>query len=401
MKAIVSVIAVLTLAGGAFAQAPQVYTPPANNPTAPTFVNAQVVRVDPSGRTITFRSGSGDTVLMVEGEALSGLAGLHAGDQVMLGYRVDTRDGRSTRIVTNIRPVVPAASARPGPSRATTIESVRVVAVNPSKRTLTIDDGTGARRVLPVSRDAAGSLRRLRAGDDVVLSYRSGKGAARTVSRIEAVGASAGGPATQVIAVSPPVTGSSSTTTTTTTVIERPVGVVSQPAASAPGGIPLPSNQAGAPAVMQPVPNVGPPTTPTLNVALPPATAGSSADAATAAQAEAIRAQGERDLQAAAAVLALKANEIDGLWFGFKDLCLGGTTPPGASTTAGREWFILLGGSAIKQPTDDACRQRQADLTRAAQQFQQQLSIATDSARKADVLPGSVREILQRNRLDR
>jgi len=304
MKAIVSVIAVLSLAGGAFAQSPQVYTPPADNPTAPTFVNAQVVRVDTSGRTITFRSGSGDTVLTVEGEALGGLAGLHAGDQVMLGYRVDTRDGRSTRIVTNIRPVVPAVAARPGPSRATTI-------------------------------------------------------------------------------------------------VERTAGVVTQPAASAPGGMPLPSNQAGAPAVLQPVPNVGPPTTPTLNVALPPANAGSSADAATAAQAEAIRAQGERDLQAAASVLTLKANEIDGLWFGFKDLCLGGTTPAGASTSTGREWFILLGGSAISQPADDACRQRQADLARAAQQFQQQLSIATDSARKADVLPGTMREILQRNRLDR
>ena len=400
MKAIVSVLAVLTLTGVAFAQTPQVYTPPASNPSAPTFVNAEVVRVDPSGRTITFRSGSGDTVLRVEGDAISGLAGLHAGDQVMLGYRVDSRDGQSTRIVTNIRPVVPTAAARPGTSRATTIESVRVVAVNSAKRTLTIDDGSGARHVLPVTREAASSLRGIRSGDAVVLSYRSGKGA-RTVSRIEAVGVSAGGPSTQVIAVSPPVTGSSTRTTTTTTIVDTPVAVVTQPGTSPAGGQPLPPNRAGGPAILQPVPNVGPPTSPTLNIALPPASAGSSADAATAGQAEAIRAMGARDFQAAVSVLALKANEIDSLWFGFKDLCLGGTAPSGAATETGREWFVLLAGASLKQPNDDACRQRQADLSRAAQQFQGQMDIAIDAARKADVAPGTVREMLQRNRLDR
>src|SRR5438093_7563501 len=99
MKGIVSVLAVLTLAGVAFAQPPQVYTPPAADPSVATFFNAEVVRVDPSGRTITFRSESRNTVLAVEGEALIGLSTLHPGDQVMLGYRVDDRGGRATRIV--------------------------------------------------------------------------------------------------------------------------------------------------------------------------------------------------------------------------------------------------------------------------------------------------------------
>ena len=152
--------------------------------------------------------------------------------------------------------------------------------------------------------------------------------------------------------------------------------------------------------MLQPVPNVGPPTSPTLNVALPPANVGTTPDGATA-QAEAVRAQSARDFQAATGVLALKANEIDGLWFAFKDLCLGGTTPSGAATTTGREWFVLLGGGTIQPPTDDACRQRLTDLTRAADLFQQQLEVARDAARKADVLPGTIREILQRNRLDR
>ncbi|PYQ16664.1 MAG: hypothetical protein DMF80_03985 [Acidobacteria bacterium] len=395
MKGIVSVLAVLTLAGVASAQQPQVYTPPAADPSVPTFMNAEVVRVDPSGRTITFRSESRETVLAVEGEALSGLSRLHPGDQVMLGYRLDTRDGRSTRIVTNVRAVTASAALPVSAARSTTIESVRVVALNPSRRTLTVDDGTGARHVLSVTGDAARGLRRFHAGDEVVLSYRPGKGRTRTVTRIEAVGVSAGGPATQVGTVVPAVT--TSTTTATTTTAVAPAAVVVEPAAA--GGIPV-VNTASGPAVLRTVPSVPAPA-PTVNIALPPATAGTTPENGSAADVEAVRAQGVRDFQAASSVLALKANEIDGLWFPFKDQCLGGTTPAGATSATGREWFLLMAPGSIKQPTDDACRQRLADLTRAADLFEQQLDIARDAARKADVLPGTMRDVLQRNRLDR
>jgi hypothetical protein len=396
MKGIVSVLAVLTLAGSAFAQT-QVYTPAAADPSVPTFFNGVVVRVDPSNRTITVRTDGRDSVIAVEGEALTGLSRLHPGDQVMLGYRLDSRDGRSNRIVTTIRTVTPTPTATS--SRSTTIESVRVVGVNPAKRTLTIANANakGGKQVLSVARNAAGSLRQVRAGDDVVLSYRPG---GRIVTRIEPVGVSAGG-VTQVNNVTPVAGSSTSTTVTTTTTTTGPPVVVSQSGPPATGGIPLPSNAPGAPAILRQVPNVGPPTTPTVNVALPPATAGTVPDTATAAQAEAIRAQSARDFQAAVSVLTLKANDIDSLWFAYKDLCLGGTTPAGATTTTGREWFVLLGGNTIQQPNDDACRQRLADLTRAAELFQQQLEVARDGARKADVLPGTIREILQRNRLDR
>jgi hypothetical protein len=378
MKGIVSVLAVLTLAGAAFAQT-QVYTPAGSDPTVPTFMNAEVVRVDPSGRTITIRTEGRDAVLSVEGEGLMSLSRLHSGDQVMLGYRLDS--GLGTRVVTNIREVTPAPAGTTGAaSRSTTIESVRVVAVNPSKRTLTVADGTGARRVVSVTPAVAKSLRQVRAGDDVVLSYRAGKGGTRTVTRVEPVGVSAGGAVTQV-GVAAPVTPVVNSTTATT----APAVLVTQPAApAATGGIPLPPNYPGGPAVLQPVPNVGPPTSPTLNVALPPETA-----------------PGVRDLQAATSLLCLKANEIDSLWFGFKDFCLGGTTPPGAATTTGREWFVLRGGNNIQQPSDDSCRQRLADIARAADLFQQQMDIALDAARKADLPPGTIREILQRNRLDR
>jgi hypothetical protein len=389
MRVFVPVLAFLTVSGAAFAQT-QVYTPSAADPSVPTFINGVVVRVNPSERTITFRSDGRDSVVMVEGEALAGLTKLRAGDQVMLGYRVNGNNGR---VVTTIRSVTPSAAATGAPS--TTIQSVRVVGVDPGRRTLTIANTSkkGGRERLTVARDAWGSLRAVRAGDEVLLSYRPG---GRVVVRIEPVGVSAGG----VTQVSNVITPATSTITTTTTTDSTPI-VVRQPPVSATGGIPLPTNQPGSAAVLQPVPNVGPPTSPTLNVALPPSGSGTVPDSATAAQAEAIRAQALRDFQSASGVLALKANEIDGLWFAFKDLCLGGTTPSGATSSTGREWFILVAGTAMPPPGDDACRQRLADLNRATDLFQQQLANALDPARKADIPPGTIREVLQRNRIDR
>src|ERR1051325_7329481 len=65
-------------AGGGLAQ--DVFNSPAPVGAVPTFVNAEIVRVDPVLRTITFRSESGDTALTAEGNALAGLAGWHPGD---------------------------------------------------------------------------------------------------------------------------------------------------------------------------------------------------------------------------------------------------------------------------------------------------------------------------------
>jgi hypothetical protein len=288
--------------------------------------------------------------------------------------------------------VTPPSSTPPDRARVA-IESVRVVAMNTSRRTLTIDDASGTRRTFAVTKDATGTMRRFKAGDEVVLSYRPGQGNTKTVTRIEAIGVGSATPPTAVTAPTPVVTGTTATTTTTTTVTRTPVVttttpvVTTQPGGSAPGGIPVPSNMAGVPAQMQPVPNVGAPA-PTMNVALPPAAP------------DALRAQGEVDLQTATTVLALKANEIDRQWYGYKDQCLKGTTPSGVATTTGREWFVLL-GAGVQQPSDDACRQRLVEMTRAAEQFDQQMDIARDAARRAEVQPGTMREILQRNRLDR
>jgi hypothetical protein len=158
------------------------------------------------------------------------------------------------------------------------------------------------------------------------------------------------------------------------------------------GGFATPSVGASSPFASN-VPSVPTPG-PVMNAVLPPATA-----KAPLSQEEvgAYRAYGERDLDSAAMVLAMVANDIDAAWFRFKMACLGGFI---ADTSPGREWFLLL-DDRVRSPNDDQCRAMYTSLQGAAAGWETQLQIATDAARRADVLPGRVREILDRHRIDR
>jgi hypothetical protein len=94
--------------------------------------------------------------------------------------------------------------------------------------------------------------------------------------------------------------------------------------------------------------------------------------------------------------LAAAAAAIDPAWAGFKSQCLSGVTVP--AVTAGREWY-LLAEDRIPTPPDDACRALYTDLTGRARAFLSQLETVEDAARKADVLPVRVREVLDRHKL--
>jgi hypothetical protein len=102
---------VVALACASPLAAQQVVTYPAGGENvAPVYINAEVVRVDRSAGTLTFKSESGQTVLTTEGDALSGLDRLRAGDNVILSYRETASGGR---VVTGIRPAS-ATSGEPG-----------------------------------------------------------------------------------------------------------------------------------------------------------------------------------------------------------------------------------------------------------------------------------------------
>jgi hypothetical protein len=142
-----------------------------------------------------------------------------------------------------------------------------------------------------------------------------------------------------------------------------------------------------------PVPSI-PAATPTAGVVLPPAGA---KEPLSAAEVGTMRAQGERDLDASAVALASAAARIDPVWAGFKNQCLSGFTV-NTTVSSGREWY-LLADDRIPTPTDDGCRAAYADLKGRAQGFLSQLETVEDAARKADVLPARVREVLDRHKL--
>ena len=90
---------------------------------SPMYMNAEVVRVNASAGTLTFRGTNGQAVLVTEGEAASSLAGLKRGDKVILTYR--DAPAAAGRRITSIRPTTeskaPAmvhAAVAPGPVAA-------------------------------------------------------------------------------------------------------------------------------------------------------------------------------------------------------------------------------------------------------------------------------------------
>ena len=85
------------LAGTAFAQQDLKSYAPTPKTDAPTFINAEVVRVNPDN-TATFRSESGEITLTAEPANVGMLGSLHAGDKVLVEYReARTGDGRRQR----------------------------------------------------------------------------------------------------------------------------------------------------------------------------------------------------------------------------------------------------------------------------------------------------------------
>jgi hypothetical protein len=167
------------------------YTPDRKT-DAPTFMNAEVVRIDRASNRITFRSESGETTLTVEGEALTAIGSLHAGDKVVVGYRVvKDADGRETRYVTSVVPASPT-SGEPGGRRvpATLVAGstvrARVLSFDRGRRRVTVIDESGGLRTLGLGRGVSG-LDVLQPGANVAFNLGAA-GAGVNVSGITSLG---------------------------------------------------------------------------------------------------------------------------------------------------------------------------------------------------------------------
>jgi hypothetical protein len=192
----VAFLLVLMAGTGASAQQGTQYYPPDRKTDTPTFMNAEVVRVNRPANTVTFRSESGETALTVEGEALSTLTTLRPGDKVVVGYRiVRSADGRATRVVTSVTSASPT-SGTPGRRGVVAVLTpgstvrARVLSYDPRERRVTLIDETGGLRAIVVNRGVSG-LDILQPGANVSLNLTtaaSGAAGAVNVAGITSLG---------------------------------------------------------------------------------------------------------------------------------------------------------------------------------------------------------------------
>jgi hypothetical protein len=410
MKTPQYVVFLVLLAAAALAQQPgsTSYTPDRKT-DAPTFMNAEVVRIDRASNTVTFRSESRETTLTMEGEALTAIGTLHTGDKVVVAYRiVKDADGRETRFVTTVTPASPT-SGEPGgrriPATLTAGSTVRarVLSYDRGRRRVTVIDESGGLRTIGVVRGVSG-LDVLQPGANVAFNL----GAAGTGVNVSGITSLGSTPVFANAVGFPVVNGQFVAFNTRTGIVtlETPTaGRVTFPVDSTatsaftglrPGAnlsltfdVTTAAQQAPLAAVIGAQPIVRAPVQ--VAVVPPPVVEEPlSADEVTA-----MRAQAEVDFDASAAALDAAASAIDTAWAGFKTQCLPGFT---AEATSGREWFLLAQGR-ILTPTDDACHALYTDFNDRAEGFIRQRDAVDDAARKAGVLPARVLEVFDRHRL--
>ena len=135
-------------------------------------------------------------------------------------------------------------------------------------------------------------------------------------------------------------------------------------------------------------------------VALTPAgrssTPGAMPSLAAPSAADQRRDAGARDYARVLEALARRAAQIDDYWQRFRAAC-GGTLPlPGGD----REWFGLLERTPAYSAADPQCGSWIADLQEMAASVRAELRTAADAARRADVYPGTLRDLRRRYRMD-
>jgi hypothetical protein len=102
--------------------------------------------------------------------------------------------------------------------------------------------------------------------------------------------------------------------------------------------------------------------------------------------------QYERTLQA----LVQRADQIDAQWKRLRDSC---PMSPMAGD-AERDWFAVRDQAPVFQVTNVSCATYFGDIRNYVGQFSVAMSQATESARRAGVYPGALREARRRYRLD-
>ncbi|HEX6162332.1 MAG TPA: S1C family serine protease [Vicinamibacterales bacterium] len=104
--------------------------------------------------------------------------------------------------------------------------------------------------------------------------------------------------------------------------------------------------------------------------------------------------QGEEQFRARIAQMAKAAGEIDGAWSRYRSQCYKSQIPGNYD----REWFAMMRG----MPNNAAagCSEYYGEIERAIREYRSLMQRALNDARRANVLPGTVRDLLRQNKLD-
>jgi hypothetical protein len=115
-------LAISLIAAGALTATADTKDPRLDVP-GPTYMNAEVIRVDADAGTITLKSESSEAMLRVEGEARAELSCLRPKDKVIVTYHVvDDGAGGSRRVAIQVRPSLSSGEpARPPARKAVTL----------------------------------------------------------------------------------------------------------------------------------------------------------------------------------------------------------------------------------------------------------------------------------------
>jgi hypothetical protein len=107
------------------------------------------------------------------------------------------------------------------------------------------------------------------------------------------------------------------------------------------------------------------------------------------------RANAERAYQQALEAIARRASTLDDRWRNFKAGCYSGTV----AANLEHEWFGFWDPKALPGAVAPQCESLWGDLQGMAQTIRNEVMAANEAARRADILPGTRRDLLRRYKL--
>ena len=134
----------------------------------------------------------------------------------------------------------------------------------------------------------------------------------------------------------------------------------------------------------------------TTSSATPASSLNQALNARTASDTDTARERATGAFDQVIGLLARRADALDDYWRRFKSTCYRGAVAGGYD----REWFAIFDPRAMRGAVVEGCSNAFADARQQANDVRAGVIAADEAARRADVYPGTRRDILKKYRLD-